>query len=215
MFAARYAKNFDEDVKKWRFMAIASFNVAVFIELLTLKYPHLFLLLAATANAGKNITFLLAAATRASINMRFAKNNNMGDISGKNVSQWTCSSLVGMGFGMVLSNIINISSLPQLVPTCMALSVVSLYYTYKSAIVLDEIHLNNGRANLLYTAYFASGDKKKIQSVAEVNSSESFLLPNALNMQRCKFIKFGSHEITSVLMGDGAEHFTNSVWLQL
>ena len=38
------------------------------------------------ANVGKNICWLLASASRGSINMRFAKRNNMGDISGKAVS---------------------------------------------------------------------------------------------------------------------------------
>jgi hypothetical protein len=41
---------------------------------------------ASLANVGKNICFLLASASRGSINMRFAKRNNMGDISGKSVS---------------------------------------------------------------------------------------------------------------------------------
>ena len=86
LFASRYGKNFDEDVKKWRFMAMIALNISIFIEIMTLKFPHHFLLLASFANVGKNICFLLAAASRASINVRFAKRNNIGDISGKSVS---------------------------------------------------------------------------------------------------------------------------------
>lgn len=162
MFAARYGSNFDEDIKKWRFMAMFALNVSILIEILTLKFPHLFLLLASVANVGKNICYLLASASRSQINMRFAKNNNMGDISGKSVSQWTTSSLVGMGLGMALSSVINISSLPQLMPTCLLLSSFSLYYTYKSAVILDEANLNNPRANILFGHYFDSGKKKEI-----------------------------------------------------
>lgn len=72
-FAGRYGGQFDEDIKKWRFFSMSSLNLAVIIEIMTLKFPHLFLLLASTANAMKNICFLLAAASRAQINMRFAK----------------------------------------------------------------------------------------------------------------------------------------------
>ena len=86
LFAARYGSNFDEDIKKWRFLALFSLNVAVLIEIMTLKFPHLFLLLASVANVGKNICYLLASASRSQINMRFAKRNNMGDITGKSVS---------------------------------------------------------------------------------------------------------------------------------
>lgn len=86
LFASRYGKNFDEDIKKWRFMAQVALNISIYIDILTLKFPHHFLLLASIANVGKNICFLLSSASRASINARFAKNNNIGDISGKSVS---------------------------------------------------------------------------------------------------------------------------------
>jgi hypothetical protein len=86
LFASRYGKNFDEDIKKWRFMSNVAFNLALYIECMTLAFPSSFLLLASLANACKNITFLLASASRSSINVRFAKANNMGDISGKAVS---------------------------------------------------------------------------------------------------------------------------------
>lgn len=61
-------------------------NLAIFIEVMTLKFPYMFLTLASIANVGKNICFLLASASRASINVKFAKRNNIGDISGKSVS---------------------------------------------------------------------------------------------------------------------------------
>ncbi len=86
LFASRYGRNFDEDIKKWRFMAMVALNISIYIEILTLRFPHHFLALASLANVGKNICFLLASASRASINMQFSKNNNIGDLSGKNVS---------------------------------------------------------------------------------------------------------------------------------
>jgi len=90
---------------------MSSLNAAILVELLTLRYPHLFLLLASTANMGKNVCFLMAAASRAQINMRFAKRNNIADIAGKSVSMFTTSSLIGMLIGMGLSKIIDISQL--------------------------------------------------------------------------------------------------------
>ena len=67
-------------------MSMLALNLSIVIEILTLKFPANFLLLASIANVGKNIFYLLAAASRGSINMRFAKANNMGDISGKSSS---------------------------------------------------------------------------------------------------------------------------------
>lgn len=86
-------------------------NVSIYIEIMTLCFPNHFLLLASVANVGKNICYLLASASRGSINMRFAKQNNMGDISGKAVSQSTTSSLTGMALGMCLTSCINISQI--------------------------------------------------------------------------------------------------------
>jgi hypothetical protein len=65
MFAARYGQNFDEDIKKWRFMAMLALNISIYIEIMTLAFPSMFLFLASSANVGKNICFLLAAASRA------------------------------------------------------------------------------------------------------------------------------------------------------
>ena len=109
LFASRYGGYFDEDIKKWRFFAMSSLNLSILIEIMTLKFPNLFLLLASTANMMKNICFLMAAASRAQINMRFAKQNNIADIAGKSVSQFTTSSLLGMGLGIGLSKIVDIS----------------------------------------------------------------------------------------------------------
>lgn len=111
LFASRYGSNFDEDIKKWRFMSVLSLNAAIYVEILTLQFPTQFLLLASLGNVGKNISMLLSSASRASINMRFAKQNNMGDISGKAVSQYTTASLLGMGAGMLLTKAIDINNI--------------------------------------------------------------------------------------------------------
>lgn len=50
MFAGRYGANFDEDIKKWRFMSILALNLAIYIEITTLMYPEHFLILASLAN---------------------------------------------------------------------------------------------------------------------------------------------------------------------
>lgn len=81
------------------------FNISIIVEMITLRFPGAFIYLASLANIGKNVTFLCAAATRASINLRFAKRNNIGDIAGKGVTQFTTSSLVGMAIGLVISKV--------------------------------------------------------------------------------------------------------------
>ena len=100
IFAAKYGNNFDEEVKKWRFMSMLLLNWAIIVEMFTLKFPTAFIYLASLANIWKSITILGSSATRASINLYFAKDNNIGDIAGKTVTQYTTASLLGMGAGL-------------------------------------------------------------------------------------------------------------------
>jgi hypothetical protein len=86
LFASKFGQNFDADIKKWRFMSIVVLNMAFWIEITALAYPAHFLLIASLANVGKNICFMLSSASRASINLSFAKANNIADIQGKAVS---------------------------------------------------------------------------------------------------------------------------------
>lgn len=156
IFASRFGRNFDEDIKKWRFMAMVALNISIYIEILTLKFPYMFLALASIANMGKNICFLLSAASRASINVRFAKRNNIGDISGKSVSQFTASTLCGVGVGLVLSKILDITSVAHLFPTFAVLTTINIISSYYSAKIIDEVNLNNQRAYLLFNKFFES-----------------------------------------------------------
>lgn len=111
LFSAKFGKNFDADVKKWRFFSLFAINVAVFAEITVLAYPKYFLLIASMANFGKNISFLLSSASRSAIHLRFSKLNNIADIQGKSTSQYITSNLLGYGLGMALSKIIDVTSL--------------------------------------------------------------------------------------------------------
>jgi hypothetical protein len=106
---------------------------------------------------GKNICFLLAAASRATINVRFARRNNIGDIAGKAVSQFTASTLFGVGGGIVLSKIIDISMFWHLVPTFAILTAMTTYTSYIAAKVIDEHNFNNQRAYLFFNEYIKNG----------------------------------------------------------
>ena len=124
-------------------MAQVALNLSIYIDILTLKYPQHFLMLASIGNMGKNICFLLSSASRASINVQFAKRNNIGDISGKSVSQFTASTLVGVGLGLMLSKAIDITVITQLYPVFFFLSLVNVSCSFLSVKVIDEVHLNN------------------------------------------------------------------------
>ena len=92
----------------------------------------------------------MSSAARAQINMKFAKKNNIADIAGKACSLNTTSMLLGMGFGVGVTNLIDISSLPQMGPVFSLLTLINLYSTYTGACLIDETYLNNQRSKLLF-----------------------------------------------------------------
>ncbi|CAI2361219.1 unnamed protein product [Moneuplotes crassus] len=188
LFAGKYGKSFDEDVKKWRFMCMILFNISIIVEMITLRFPGAFIYLASLANMGKNVTFLCAAATRASINLRFAKKSNIGDIAGKGVTQFTTSSLVGMGVGLVISKACNISSIYTIAPLFASLTLLNIVCSYKATRVLDESNFNKQRFYILFEEYMKSG---KILDVKEVNKREAFWIPSLFNPQNEFVTNFG------------------------
>lgn len=115
-----------------------------------------------------------------------------------------------MGLGIALTNLVNISSIAQLLPTCLFLSSISIAATYKSAAVIDEIYLNNQRAKLAFDQYF---ETNVIPNVVQVNSFEVFHMPNFLNFNRCSFIRFGEREISHVLTDQKKNYYAKSVFL--
>lgn len=188
---------------------MSAFNISIYIEIMSLAFPQYFLALASIANAGKNICFLTAGASRASINVKFAKRNNIGDIVGKQTNQFTTTSLMGMGLGSLLTQVIDISSIPQLLPTLLVLSAVNTFTSLRSSRLVDESSLNNQRINILFDEFHKTG---KLETMANINLAERLLLPNFLNGQHCKFIKFGEKSMSNIL---STNYFATSMLHQL
>ena len=92
-----------------------------------------------------------------------------------------------MGLGTLLTQCINISSIPHLIPTFLGLSAINMFTAYKTAGMIPEDNLNLTRASLLFNAYFKlpeedRKDKDKLPTMEEINKQEQFMLPNMFNM---------------------------------
>lgn len=213
LFAAKFGKNFDADVKKWRCFSLLAINVSMFIEVSALAFPQFFLLIASFANIGKNVSFMLSSASRSAIHLRFAKQNNIADIQGKSVSQYIASNLLGYGLGMALSNVISVTDLSQVIPCFLALSAVQAVTTQKSNKYIEEIYLNNQRANVVFDSYFKS-NCREFPDTKTVNLQEHYYLPDALNNQRCNYLQYGANSIGNILTGSN-QHYAESMLHQL
>jgi hypothetical protein len=103
VFASMVSTKFDMDPKRWRLVSAITLEMATFLELITPLFPTVFLPLAALANAGKNIAWLSASATRAAIHQTLATSGNLADVTAKSGSQSIAASLAGTSLGITLS----------------------------------------------------------------------------------------------------------------
>jgi hypothetical protein len=193
LFAGKYGSNFDEDIKRWRFICMILMNISIIIEMTTLRFPGAFIYLASLANVGKNVTFLCASATRANINLRFAKKNNIGDIAGKTVTQFTTASLIGIGVGLFVSKAFNIASIYTIFPLFSVLTLTNVLCSYYATKVVDEYYFNKQRFYILFKEFMRHN---KVLNVEELNEKELFYLPAVFNHNEEMFCKFGQYSLT-------------------
>ena len=93
----------DTDPKRWRMVSALSMDISTFLEILTPYFPGYFLCIASIANVGKNIGFLTASASRASLHQSVSICNNLDDVTAKAGSQSIAASLMGTAMGIGLT----------------------------------------------------------------------------------------------------------------
>lgn len=116
LFVSQLGDRFDKDAKRYRFFAAAALNFAMLMECMVPLFPAAFLPLAAVANTCKSISWMANSATRAHMQMHFAKGDNLGDITGKSAAASTAASVIGTGLGVALSKVFLDESLGTLSP---------------------------------------------------------------------------------------------------
>jgi hypothetical protein len=106
VFVFLIGNRFDLHPKQLRFFSGIALNIAVLIELITPIFPKLFLLMAVIATTGKNVSWMASSASRAPLLKLLGKGDNLGDLTGKAASQLTITSMLGMGVGIGISEIL-------------------------------------------------------------------------------------------------------------
>eukprot|EP00842_Homolaphlyctis_polyrhiza_P005438 jgi/Hompol1/5896/HPOL_000332-RA len=152
LFAGFMGNRFDASPKYYRFLANICIQLANLMELLTPLVPHLFLPMASLSNIGKNIGWLAASATRASMHRGFTRGDNLGDITAKAGAQATAAGLVGTGGGIVLSWMVGTDPM-TLMCSFIPLSLLNLYAAYRSNRAVVTRNMNIERAELCIRHY--------------------------------------------------------------
>jgi hypothetical protein len=156
IFAATVNTKFDGDPKRWRMVSSLALDTACMLELLAPAVPALFIPMAATANFGKNVSWLAASASRAAIHNSFAVSTNLADITAKTGSQNIAASLAGTALGISLSAHLGGAWGLHTVTTFAVLSAVHIGCTYQSLKSVRLETLNSQRLDLVIAHYVAN-----------------------------------------------------------
>ncbi|KAL2919735.1 hypothetical protein HK105_200650 [Polyrhizophydium stewartii] len=186
LFAGFMGNRFDASPKYYRFLANLCIQASNLMELLTPMVPHLFLPMASLSNIGKNIGFLAASATRASMHRGFTRTDNLGDITAKAGAQATAAGLVGTGIGIVLSWAIGTDP-HTLLAAFVPLSLLNLFAAYKSNRAVVTRHMNIERAELTLRAVLDNPVSQRITppaSVATPSPAEKLVAPTPFDISR-------------------------------
>jgi hypothetical protein len=163
-WASKHGRKFDSDAKKWRFRSSIIFAAGNALEIFTYIVPSLFLLLAACANAMKQMAMLTSSATRNTIYKSFARNgDNIGDITAKGEAQLAVIDLLGMGAGILISRAIG-ASRAKISGAFAMLSFIDLVCIFNEIRSVVFTSLNFERAGIVLKHVMAAGGSSSSSS---------------------------------------------------
>lgn len=173
IFASQMGKTraFDADPKRWRMVAAMALDGATLIEILSPLFPSVLILpVASIANVGKNIGFLTASASRASLHQSVAITGNLGDITAKAGSQSIVASLIGTSLGIGMSSLLSHDTYNFALCFCV-LGVVHQGCNYLSVQSVALTYFNRQRLHIVLEQYMLDGT---VLTPAQVARKESY-----------------------------------------
>lgn len=168
IFLSKFGRHFDVNPKGWRLFADLLENAAYGLELLTPAFPHLFVLIGATAGAGRSAAALIQASTRSCFYAGFAAQRNFAEVIAKGEAQGMVSKSLGILLGIALANHIG-SSTPLSIASFTLIAGVHMFCNLKSYQSIQLRTLNPYRASLVFSEYLLSG---QVPTIKEVNDEE-------------------------------------------
>ncbi|KAG2451206.1 hypothetical protein HYH02_003813 [Chlamydomonas schloesseri] len=107
LFAYAEGSSFDACAKQWRLFADITNDLGMTVELASPLLPRaLFLPCACFGSIARSVTGVAGGATRAALTQHFARRGNAADVSAKEQSQETATTIVGMVLGMAVTRLL-------------------------------------------------------------------------------------------------------------
>ncbi|CAH8560165.1 unnamed protein product [Schistosoma curassoni] len=208
IFAGYHGIKLDCDCKFWRFVADILNDCALFLELISPLFNHMFTPLLCLANVLKSLVGVAGSATRAAIVQHQAINNNLADVSAKDGSQETLSNLLAWLLNFILLYMVTGNQL--CIWFCfICCTIVHLYSNYRAVKCLKLRTFNRTRFHLAIQQWFeqqfchvlmsnnnSNNDMNKIPEYLLMNKS----FPHVIWVNECEPILYKTDQPT-IIMG--------------
>jgi glutamate N-acetyltransferase/amino-acid N-acetyltransferase len=181
--ATNFGREFDSDVKRFRFTSSVVYDCASLVEMLTPFYPKRFLLLATVANVGKSVGITTANVVRAPIQRSFALEENLAEITAKTSAQQVLADNLGLGLAVVATSFTgkiasaNARLVLPLIAFC-PLAATDLYCIYRELKAVQLKTINRERGEIVAELFVKNG---KVPSFKTVADAERLFIPARLD----------------------------------
>jgi len=197
LFASQMGKTraFDTDPKRWRMVAAMVLDGATLLEILSPLFPSSMVLpVASFANVGKNIGFLTASASRASLHQAIAITGNLGDVTAKAGSQSIMASLIGTSLGIGMSSLLSHDTYNFALGFCF-LGLVHQGCNFLSLQSVPLTYFNRQRLHILLERYM---EDSTIMNPMDVAKKESYFPLYSVDADTKSWLSIGAEPLESL-----------------
>jgi glutamate N-acetyltransferase/amino-acid N-acetyltransferase len=200
--AANFGREFDSDVKRFRFTSSVVYDASSLIEMITPFFPKKFLLLATLANIGKSVGITTANVVRAPIQRSFVLEENLAEVAAKTSAQQVVADNLGLAVAVLATGLTGkvVNESARLIIPFVAfipLATMDLYCIYRELKAVQLTTINKERAEIIADHWINHGSVPgtKYVSAAERLFGECIIVFSicAIGLTSCFFNSAGEN----------------------
>ena len=194
--AANFGREFDSDVKRFRFTSSVVYDASSLVEMITPFFPKKFLALATLANIGKSVGITTANVVRAPIQRSFVLEENLAEVAAKTSAQQVVADNLGLAVAVLATGLTGkvVNDRARLIIPFVAfipLATMDLYCIYRELKAVQLTTINKERAEIICDHWINHGG---VPGTKYVSDGERLFIPARMDESTLPLRVAGLHE---------------------
>ena len=195
--AANFGREFDSDVKRFRFTSSVVYDASSLVEMITPFFPKKFLVLATLANIGKSVGITTANVVRAPIQRSFVLEENLAEVAAKTSAQQVVADNLGLAVAVMATGLTGkvVNDGARLIIPLVAfvpLATMDLYCIYRELKAVQLTTINKERAEIICDHWI--NHDKRVPGTKYVSDAERLFIPARMDESTLPLRVAGLHE---------------------